>query len=55
MKLSNEARVGLLVTVSFTVFIIMIGVLAKINISRSGYSIAYIFRFFKRSEERGAG
>ena len=39
MKLSNEARVGMLVTVSFTVFIVLVGVLAKINIARSGYNL----------------
>jgi hypothetical protein len=36
MKLNQEAKVGLMITVSFTVFVIMIAMLAKINISRSG-------------------
>ena len=45
MKLSNEARVGLLITVSFTIFIILIGVLAKINVSRSGYTLKIYFGF----------
>jgi phospholipid/cholesterol/gamma-HCH transport system substrate-binding protein len=45
MKLSNEARVGMLVTVSFTVFIVLVGVLAKINIARSGYNLRIYFGF----------
>ncbi len=45
MKLSNEARVGLLVTVSFTIFIVMVGVLAKINIAQSGYMLRVYFGF----------
>ncbi len=45
MKLSNEARVGLLVTVSFTIFIVMVGVLAKINIAQSGYLLRVYFGF----------
>lgn len=45
MKLSDEARVGLLITVSFTIFIVLIGVLAKINVSRSGYNLKIYFGF----------
>jgi len=45
MKLSNEARVGMVVTVSFTIFILMVGVLAKINIARSGYNLRVYFGF----------
>ncbi len=45
MKLSNEARVGLLVTVSFTIFIVMVGVLAKITIAQSGYMLRVYFGF----------
>ncbi len=45
MKLSNEARVGLMVTVSFTVFIVLVGLLAKFNISRSGYQLRVYFGF----------
>jgi phospholipid/cholesterol/gamma-HCH transport system substrate-binding protein len=45
MKLSNEARVGLLVTVSFTVFIVLVGILAKINIAQSGYNLRVYFGF----------
>ncbi|MBN2401635.1 MAG: MCE family protein [Spirochaetes bacterium] len=45
MKLSDEARVGLLITISFTIFIVLIGVLAKINVSRSGYNLKIYFGF----------
>jgi phospholipid/cholesterol/gamma-HCH transport system substrate-binding protein len=45
VKLSNEARVGLMVTVSFTVFIILVGVLAKINVAQSGYRLKVYFGF----------
>ena len=45
MRLSNEARVGLMVTVSFTIFLVLIGLLAKINISQSGYRIKIYFGF----------
>jgi phospholipid/cholesterol/gamma-HCH transport system substrate-binding protein len=45
MKLSNEARVGLMVTVSFTVFLILVGLLAKINVSQSGYKLRLYFGF----------
>ena len=45
MKLSNEARVGLLVTVSFTVFIIMVAILANVNVARSGYSVRVFYTF----------
>jgi phospholipid/cholesterol/gamma-HCH transport system substrate-binding protein len=45
MKLSNEARVGLMVTVSFTVFLLLVGVLAKINVAQSGYRLKVYFGF----------
>jgi phospholipid/cholesterol/gamma-HCH transport system substrate-binding protein len=45
MKLSNEARVGLLVTVSFTLFILTVAVLSNISVSRSGYTIHLYFSF----------
>jgi phospholipid/cholesterol/gamma-HCH transport system substrate-binding protein len=45
MKLNDEAKVGLMITVSFTVFIIMIAMLAKINISRSGYTLRVYYSF----------
>jgi phospholipid/cholesterol/gamma-HCH transport system substrate-binding protein len=45
MKLNEEAKVGLMITVSFTVFIVMIAMLAKINISRSGYTLRVYYSF----------
>ncbi len=45
MKLSNEAKVGLLVTLSFTLFISLVGILTKINVSQSGYKIRLYFTF----------
>jgi len=45
MKLNNEARVGLMITISFTIFIILVAVLAKINVSRSGYTLRVYFSF----------
>ncbi len=45
MKLNNEAKVGLMITVAFTVFITMIALLAKINVSRSGYNLRLYFGF----------
>ena len=45
MKLNKEAKVGLMITVSFTVFIILVAVLAKINVSRSGYTLRVYFSF----------
>jgi phospholipid/cholesterol/gamma-HCH transport system substrate-binding protein len=45
MKLNEEAKVGLMITISFTVFIIMIAMLAKINISRSGYTLRVFYSF----------
>ena len=45
MKMSNEARVGLMITVSFTIFIVLVGLLAKINVSQSGYTLRIFFSF----------
>lgn len=45
MKISNEAKVGLLVTVSFTLFILTVALLANISVSRSGYSIRVYYSF----------
>ena len=45
MKISNEARVGLLVTVSFTLFILTVALLANISVSRSGYTIRVYYSF----------
>jgi len=54
MRLSTEAKVGLLITISFTVFIILIGTLAKININQSGYRITLIFSFLNDLHEGAA-
>jgi len=45
MKLNNEAKVGLMITVSFTIFIIFVALLAKINVSQSGYHLRLYFGF----------
>jgi len=45
MKLSNEAKVGLMITASFTVFIVMIALLAKFSVSKSGYTLRIYFGF----------
>ena len=45
MRLNNEAKVGLVITVSFTFFIIIIALLAQISVSRSGYKIGVYFGF----------
>ncbi len=43
--ISNEARVGLIVTLSFTLFLVMVGVFSKINVARSGYQLRVYFNF----------
>jgi phospholipid/cholesterol/gamma-HCH transport system substrate-binding protein len=45
MKINNEAKVGLMITISFTIFIILVAMLAKINVSRSGYTLRVYFSF----------
>ncbi len=45
MKLNKEAKVGLMITVSFTVFILLIALLAQINVARSGYNLRIYFGF----------
>ncbi len=45
MKLNNEARVGFVVTLSFTILILMIALLAKINVARSGYELGIYYSF----------
>jgi len=50
MKISNEARVGLMITISFTVFISIVALLAKINVSRSGYEVYLYFGFLDNLE-----
>jgi phospholipid/cholesterol/gamma-HCH transport system substrate-binding protein len=51
MKISNEAKVGLLITISFTLFIVLVGVLAKINVSQSGYNLKIYFGFLNDLRE----
>lgn len=54
MRLSTEAKVGMLITLSFTLFIVIIGTLAKININRSGYNITLYFTFLNDLNEGAA-
>lgn len=54
MRLSTEAKVGMLITISFTVFIVLIGALAKININQSGYKITLYFSFLNDLQEGSA-
>ncbi len=45
MKFSNEAKVGLMITTGFTIFIVLIALLAKINVAQSGYNLRIYFGF----------
>ena len=45
MKLNSEAKVGLMITVSFTIFIVLVALFAKINVSHSGYKLRIFFGF----------
>jgi len=45
MKINNEAKVGLMVTLSFTVFVVLVAMLAKFNMSHSGYKLRLYFGF----------
>ena len=45
MRFTNEAKVGFTVTLSFTIFILIVALLAKINVSRSGYELGIYFGF----------
>jgi phospholipid/cholesterol/gamma-HCH transport system substrate-binding protein len=45
MKINNEAKVGLMITISFSIFITLIALLAKINVSQTGYKIKVYFGF----------
>jgi len=45
MRLNNEAKVGLVITVSFTFFIAIVALLAQFSVSRSGYKIGIYFGF----------
>jgi len=45
MTLNKEAKVGLMITVSFTIFITIVALLAKINVSQSGYTLKIYYGF----------
>lgn len=45
MRISNEARVGFMVMISFTLFVVLVGLLTKFNISQKGYRIHVYFGF----------
>lgn len=45
MQLNNEAKVGLVITVSFTLFIAIVALLAQISVARSGYKLGIYFGF----------
>ena len=45
MKINNEAKVGLMITLSFTIFIVLIAMLAKFNMAQSGYKLRLYFSF----------
>lgn len=45
MKLSSEARVGILVTASFSLFILTVALLSNFSLSRAGYSVRVYFSF----------
>ena len=45
MKLNSEAKVGFVITLSFTMFLLIVALLAKISVSRSGYELGIYFGF----------
>lgn len=45
MKVSTEAKVGMMVTISFTIFIILVAVLAKFSVSSNGYQVRIYYSF----------
>ncbi|MGV7927774.1 MAG: MlaD family protein [Spirochaetota bacterium] len=45
MKMTNEIRVGLVITASFTIFLLLVGILAKVNIAQSGYRLRVYYGF----------
>jgi len=50
MKLNKETKVGLMITVSFSIFITLVALLAKINVSSSGYHLGVYFGFLNNLE-----
>jgi phospholipid/cholesterol/gamma-HCH transport system substrate-binding protein len=45
VKLSNEAKVGLMVIITFTIFIGIVALLARLNVASSGYKLSIYFGF----------
>ncbi|MDA3901282.1 MAG: MlaD family protein [Spirochaetes bacterium] len=45
MKITTEAKVGMMITFSFTLFIVIVALLAQFNINRSGYHLRLYFSF----------
>ena len=45
MKLSTESKVGMMVTLSFTVLIAVIALLARVSINRNGYNLRIYYTF----------
>ena len=45
MKINNEAKVGLMVTLSFTIFVVLVAMLSQFNMARSGYKLRIYFGF----------
>ena len=45
MKITNEAKVGLMVTLSFTIFVVLVAMLSKFNMAQSGYNLRLYFGF----------
>jgi phospholipid/cholesterol/gamma-HCH transport system substrate-binding protein len=45
MKVSNEAKVGMMITLSLTIFIVMIALLSKVSIAQKGYTLRLYFGF----------
>jgi ABC-type transporter Mla subunit MlaD len=51
MRLNSEAKVGLLIMVSFTAFILIIALLAKINVQAKGYKLGIYYGFLNEKTE----
>ena len=45
MRINNEAKVGLMITISFTIFIALVAILAQINIAQKGYKLRIYYSF----------
>ncbi len=45
MKINTEAKVGLMVTACFTIFVALVAMLARFNVSQSGYNLRLYFGF----------